>query len=114
MASCKTIFSDKVRSNDYITLNENDLLIGIEYKIANIFNTIFVNIEPNLGIEIDQQYLRNVSNISDSLEKAIKKYQKHSSISIINKTVSSVENEASLYFTCVTVDDIPEEKNDSI
>ena len=69
----KSLFSNKVRSNDYVTLNENDLLIRNEYKIANIFNTFFVNIVPNLGIEIDQQYLSNVSNISDPVEKAIKK-----------------------------------------
>ena len=105
----KPLYSNKVRSNDYITLNENDLLIRNEYKIANIFNTFFVNIVPNLGIEIDQQYLSNVSNISDPVEKAIKKYQKHPSISIINKMVSSVENEASFSFTCVTVDDILKE-----
>ena len=97
----KPLFSNKVRSNDYITLNENDLLIRNEYKLANIFNTFFVNIVPNLGIEIDQQYLSNVSNISDPVEKAI--------ISIINKMVSSVENEASFSFTCVTVDDISKE-----
>ena len=105
----KPLFSNKVRSNDYIILNENDLLIRNEYKIANIFNTIFVNIVPNLGMEIDQQYPSNVSNISDPVEKAIKKYQKHPSISIINKMVSSVENEASFSFTCVTVDDISKE-----
>ena len=81
-----------------VTLNENDLLIRNEYKIA-----------PNLGIKIDQQYLSNVSNIFDPVEKAIKKYQKHPSISIINKMVSSVENEASFSFTCVTADDISKE-----
>ena len=79
--------------------NENDLLIRIESKKANIFNTFFVNIVPNLGIEIDQQYLSNVSNISDPFEKAIRKYQKHPSISIINKMVSRTENEASFSFT---------------
>ena len=40
----KPFFSNKVRSNDYITLKENDILIRNEYKIANIFNTCFVNI----------------------------------------------------------------------
>ena len=105
----KPLFSNKVRSNDYITFNENDLLIRNEYKIANIFNTFFVNIVPNLGIEINQQYLSNVSNISDPVEKAIKKYQKHPSISIINKMVSSVENEANFSFTFVTLDDISKE-----
>ena len=105
----KPLFSNKVRSNDYIILNENDLLIRNEYKIANIFNTFFVNTVPNLGIEIDQQYLSNVSNISDPVEKAIKKYQKHPSISITNKMVSSVENEVSFSFTCATIDDISKE-----
>ena len=50
----KPLFSNKVRLNDYITLKENDLLIRSEYKITNIFNTFFVNIVPNVGIEIDQ------------------------------------------------------------
>ena len=99
----KPLFSNKVRSNDYITLNENDLLIRNKYKIANIFNTFFVNIVPNLGNGVNQQYLY-VSNIS-----AIKKYENHPSISIINKTVSSAENEVSFSFTCVTVDDISKE-----
>ena len=54
-------------------------------------------------------YLSNVSNISDPVEKAIKKYQKHPIISIIIKMVSSVENEASFSFTCVTVDYISKE-----
>ena len=107
--SVKPLFSNKVRSNDYITLKENDLLIRNEYRIANIFNTFFVNIVPNLGIEIDQQYLSNIYNISDPVEKAIKKYQKHPSISIIKKMVSSVENEASFSFTWVTLDDISKE-----
>ena len=51
----KPLLSNKVRSYDNITFNEKDLLIRNEYKIANIFNTFFVNIVPNLGIEIDQQ-----------------------------------------------------------
>ena len=33
----KPLFSNKVRSNDYITLNENNLLIRNEYKIAKYF-----------------------------------------------------------------------------
>ena len=83
--------------------NENDLLIKTEHRKVNICNSLFVNIVPNLGIEIDQQYLSNVSN--DPVEKAIKKYQ-----IIINKMVSSVENEDSFSFTFVTVDDISKKK----
>ena len=69
----KPLFSNEVRSNDYITLKKTDLLIRNECKMAIIFNTFFVNIVPNLGIEIDQQYHSDVSNISDTTEKDIKK-----------------------------------------
>ena len=47
--------------------------------------------------------------MSDPLGKVTKKYQKHP-ISIINNMLSSVENEASFSFTCVSVDDILKEK----
>ena len=53
-------------------------------KNLSFFADFFFNkVVPNVEIEINQQYLSNVSNISDPLEKAIKKYQKHPSISII-------------------------------
>ena len=38
------------------------------------------------------------------------KYQEHPSISIINKMVSNVENEASFSFACVAVDILKEMK----
>ena len=39
----------KVRSNTYITLNEEEKLIKNEYQTANIFNTFFIETVPNLG-----------------------------------------------------------------
>ena len=71
----KPLFSNKVRSNTYITLNEDEKLIKNEYQIANIFNTFFIEIVPNLGNKVDERYLCNVSNISDSTEKAIQRYK---------------------------------------
>ena len=54
-------------------------------QIENAFNRIlkwfysgwslFSHIVLNFGIEIDQQYLSSISNISDPVEKDIKKYQ---------------------------------------
>ena len=38
-STVKPLFIHKVRSIDYIALNENDLIIRNQYKIANIFNT---------------------------------------------------------------------------
>ena len=71
--------------------------------------SLFPHIVLNFGIEIDQQYLSSISNISDPVEKDIKKYQKQPTISPVNKMVSSVANETSFSFTCVTVDDISQE-----
>ena len=86
----KPLFSNKVRSNTYITLNEDEKLIKNEYQIANIFNTFFIETVPNLGTKVDEGYLCNASNISDPIEKAIQKYKNHQSMSIIKKMVSTV------------------------
>ena len=81
----KSLFSNKVRSNTYITLNEDEKLIKNEYQIANIFNTFFIEIVPNLGTKVDERYLCDASNISDPIENAIRKYKNHPSISISKK-----------------------------
>ena len=60
-------------------------LIKNESQIANIFNTLFVEIVSNLATKVDERYLRNASNISDPIEKAIQKNKNHPSISIIKK-----------------------------
>ena len=100
---------NKVRSNVHIVLSKNDRLIRNEYNIANTCNNFFINVVPNLGIKANLQHICNISNISDPVEKAIKKYQKHPSISIIKKVISSVDKETAFFYTCVTSDDILEE-----
>ena len=67
----KPFFSNKVGSNTYITLNEDEKLIKNEYQIANILNTFFIEIVPNLGVKVDERCLCDASNISDPIEKAI-------------------------------------------
>lgn len=64
---------------------ENGYLIRNKCKITNRFNNFFINAVLNLGIEVDQHYICNNSNILDPVEKAIMKHQKHSSVSIIEK-----------------------------
>ena len=41
--------------NAYITLKEGEKLIKHEYQIANIFNTFFLEIVPNLGTNVDER-----------------------------------------------------------
>ena len=68
----KAFFSNKARSNTYITLNEDEILIKNEYQIANIFNTFFIEIGPNLGTKWYERYLFDASNISDPMKKLFK------------------------------------------
>ena len=105
----KPLFSNKVRSNTYITLNEDEKLIKNEYQITNIFKTFFNEIVPNLDTKVDEGYLCNASNISDPIEKAIQKYKNHPSISIIKKMVSTVDKNNKFSFEPITADNISQQ-----
>ena len=52
-STVKPLFSNKVRSNTYITLNEDEKLIKNEYQIAKIFSTFYTEIFPYLGTKVD-------------------------------------------------------------
>ena len=99
----KPLFSNKVRSNTYITLNEDEKLIKNEYQIANIFSTFFIEIVPNLGAKVDERYLCNTGNISDPLEKAIEKSSKHL---YHQNMISIVDKNNKFSFERITADDI--------
>ena len=48
----KPLFCSKIKSVESITLEENGKLVRDEKEVANIFNDVFVNIVPNLGINM--------------------------------------------------------------
>ena len=79
----------KIKSNERITLIENDEIIKTEKGTAKVLNAFFSNIVQNLDI---QQY--NVDdpiceNINDPLLKAIVRYRNHPSIAAIKKFCNS-------------------------
>ena len=81
----KPMLSKKIKSNERITLIENDEIIKTEKGTAKVLNAVFSNIVQNLDI---QQY--NVDdpiseNINDPLLKAIATYRNHPSIVAIKK-----------------------------
>ena len=83
------MFSRKIKSNERITLIENDEIIETERGTAKVLNAFFSNIVQNLGI---QQY--NVDdliceNINDQLLQTIVRYRNHPSIVAIKKFCSS-------------------------
>ena len=60
-------------------------MVRVEKKVANIFNDLFVNIAPNLGINTKQDFL-NTTNISHNpIENAVYKYEDHPSIIAIKR-----------------------------
>ena len=46
-ATVKPLFSNKIKSTEYITLEENGKNISNGKELAGIFNKFFVNIVPN-------------------------------------------------------------------
>ena len=53
----KALFCNKIKSVENITLDENGKLVRNEHEVANIFNDLFVNIVPNLGINTEHDFL---------------------------------------------------------
>ena len=102
----KPMLSKKIKSNERITLIENDEIIKTEKGTSKVLNTFFSNIIQNLGI---QQY--NVDdpiceNINDPLLKAIVRYRNHPSIVAIKKFCNSKS-----YFQNVQKEEILKELN---
>ena len=58
----RTLFFNKIKSAENITLDENGKLVRDEKKVANIILEFFVNIVPNLGINTEHDFL-NTANI---------------------------------------------------
>ena len=46
----------KIKRLNY-TIKEKKKILKNEYKIANVFNTFFIEIVPSLGIKVDEKYL---------------------------------------------------------
>ena len=85
----KPMLSKKIKSNERITLIENDEIIKTEKGTAEVLNAFFSNIVQNLDI---QQYNVNnpiCENINDPPLKAIVRYQNHASIVAIKKFCNS-------------------------
>ena len=49
-ATVKPLFSNKIKSAEYITFEENGKFVNNDKEVGSIFNGFFLNIVPNLGI----------------------------------------------------------------
>ena len=99
----KPMLSNKVKSNEKITLIENDEIVRNDKETAKVLNNFFSNIIKNLGI---QQYNMNdpiCENIQDPVLKAILRYRNHPSISSIKKVCNTQQH---FSFTDVKKEDV--------
>ena len=107
-ATVKPLFSNKIKSTEYITLEENGKIISNDKELARIFNEFFVNIVPNLGINTNHSFLINTDNEDDPIEKAIAKYKNHPCIISIKKFMEN--SDSSFSFQHVPKDKITKTK----
>ena len=81
MENNETVFlSDKGNLRSQIKLTENDELIQNDDKVAETLNTFFKNAVSTLDINENSYIVNNESStILDPVQRAIKKYEIHSS-----------------------------------
>ena len=84
-ATVKSLFSNKIKSTEYITQEENGKSTSNDKGLARIFNEFFVNIIPNLGINTNHSFLINTDNESDPIEKALKILKKQNGVPCTKK-----------------------------
>ena len=101
-ATVKPLFSNKIKSTEYILLEENGKIIRNDKELARIFNEFFVNIVPNLGLNTNHSFLINTDHESDPIEKAIAKCKNHPSIISIETFMEN--SDSSFSFQHVTQD----------
>ena len=69
----KTRSSEKVNTNENITLAGNNNIISSEIEIDENLNAFFNNIVKQLNIKVKEDMFCDVSDINDPVERAIQK-----------------------------------------
>ena len=83
----KVNFSNKIVGTNI--LRDDSKVISDTEKVADTFNTFFVNIGSTLKIDKDKQFLVETNDAFDPVLKAIKKYSAHPSILSIKEKMSN-------------------------
>ena len=99
----KPLFSEKVKASQKISLINGNTIISENSEIAGVFNEFIVSAATNLDIDVSDIQTTDTQNINDPILKAIKKYEKHPSITKITENIR-VDNKFS--FSTVPLIDI--------
>ena len=98
----KPLLSDKSKSNEKITLVEDNKIISEDKDNAELLNSFFSNAVKNLKISEFGDSNPLAENIPHPIFKAILKYKNHPTIIVIKKT----RNGPGFYFCGVSVNDV--------
>ena len=86
----KPFLSDKVTTFSKISLVEKGGIISDESKVVNAFSNFFENSIRSLGIKGNEHSQENY-DLKNPVEIAIKKFEQHLSINLINKNITKNE-----------------------
>ena len=89
----KLLLSDKAKcGSSKINLVENDEILSTDKEIAEAFNNYYSNAVKSLNLQCDSEHLSDVSDETDPIERAIKKFKNHPSIININQNIPKTTN----------------------
>ena len=107
----KPLFSNKGNYGNKIKLVENEEIIDDDTKVAEELNNFFKTAVASLDIHGNPYTVENVENMSDSVEKAIKKFEFHPSILLIKNKIGKNVSQNLFCFNEVTKAEVLKEIN---
>ena len=84
------LFSGKNKTQNKISLVEQNKIITNDRELAQTFNDFFKNAVTNLNLEKNTGYEENTNGITDPVELAVFKLKNHPSINRINEIVGEI------------------------
>ena len=94
------LFSEKAFRKETILLKDNNRTKANNRELAETFKPFFINITQNLKIDSNLVEITENLSTSDPVLKAVKKYEKHTSIIKIKEKMKN--NNMSFSFSFVT------------
>ena len=89
----KPMSSDKAKcESSKINLVENDEILSPDKETAEACNKYFINAVKSLNLQCDFEHLNDVSDETNPIERAIKKFKNHPNIININKNIPKTTN----------------------
>ena len=99
----KPFLSDKNTIFSQISIEKNKRIISDDLDLSEEFSTFFEDAFRSLSVKPDEYYLSDTENLSDTVEIAIRKFEKLPTVQAIKQNISVNQN---FYFSNIEVSDI--------